>query len=277
MEAAAGAQLVSAHLTCQNECAILAGELESRAGSCHPADRQTKWVDFEARCGTTPPETDLASDLITLAKAVCSRWGQPCNLEGKDFDQRVPPLLNMQPKPLLLTGPECVKVGMNCLAPNEDAAYFMGKKLPFPDDRVYALVGALGTQTGNATYVGLGLNSSRTQLGFHNIDDDKLAGTANAYDVPHHELFFLQYFARDCLRIKDLTEGSHCSSMDDLLPRCYDIGDPNCAMLVLSVRDYLLPNSQRGPAPELTLSPRLIPLEIEPETPNRLWFPLIWR
>jgi hypothetical protein len=233
------------------------------------------WVDFEARSGTTPPETDLASDLITLAKAVCSRWGQPCNLEGKDFDQRVPPLLNMQPKPLLLTGPECVKVGMNCIAPNEDAAYFMGKKLPFPDDRVYALVGALGTQTGNATYVGLGLNSSRTQLGFDNIDDDKLAGTANAYDVPNHELFFLQYFARDCLRIKELTEGSHCSSMVDLLPRCYDIEDPNCEMLSLSVRNYLLPDSRRGPAPELTLSPRLIPLEIDPETPDRLWFPLI--
>lgn len=227
------------------------------------------WVDFETRSGTTPPETDLASELITLTKAVCSRWGQPCNLEGKDFDQRVPPLLNMQLKPLLLTGPECVKVGMNCIAPNEDAAYFMGKKLPFPDGRVYALVGALGTQTGNATYVGLGLNSSRTQLGFHNIDDDKLAGTANAYDVPNHDHFFLQYFARDCLRIKELTEGSHCTSIEDLLPRCYDIEDPNCEMLTLSVRNYLLPGSQRGPAPELTLSPRLIPLEIEPaEVPN---------
>ena len=67
---------------------------------------------------------------------------------------------------------------MNCLAPTEDAAYFMSKRLWLPDDRVYAVVGALGTQTGNATYVGLGLNSSVTQLGFANIEDDKLAGSA---------------------------------------------------------------------------------------------------
>jgi hypothetical protein len=224
------------------------------------------WAAFESRYGTTPPETALAPDLITLAKAVCSRWGQPCDLEGADFDKRVPQLLNMQLPPLLLTGPECGKVGMNCLAPNEDAAYFMSKKLPLPDDRVYALVGALGTQTKNATYVGLGLNSSRTQLGFHNIDDDKLVGTANAYDVPNHELFFLQYFARDCERFKALTEGSNCFSIDGLLPRCYDTEDPECAMLALSVRNYLLPNSQQGPAPELTLSPRLIPLQALPET-----------
>ena len=130
-------------------------------------------VEFEARSGATPPETALAPDLITLAKAICSRWGQPC--EPK-------PLLNMKASRLNLTGPECVKVGMNCLAPNEDAAYFMSSRLSLPDDRVYAVVGALGTQTGNATYVGLGLNSSVTQLGFANIDDDKLAGTADGYD-----------------------------------------------------------------------------------------------
>jgi hypothetical protein len=224
------------------------------------------WAPFEARYGTTPPETDLEPDLVTLAKAVCSKWGQPCNLEGADFDKRVPQLLNMQPPPLRLTGPECVKVGMNCLAPNEDAAYFLSEKLPLPDDQVYALVGALGIQTKNATYVGLGLNSSQTQLGFHNIDDDKLAGTANAYDVPNHEVFFLQYFARDCEGFKSLTEGSQCFSIGDLLPRCYDREDPECAMLVLSLRSYLLPDSHRGPAPELTLSPRLIPLQAPPET-----------
>jgi hypothetical protein len=64
--------------------------------------------------------------------------------------------------------------------------------------RVYAVVGALGTRTGNATYVGLGLNSSLTQLGFDNIDDGMLAGSANAYDVPNHERLYLQYLARDC-------------------------------------------------------------------------------
>ena len=70
------------------------------------------------------------------------------------------------------------------------------------------MVGALGTRTGNATYVGLGLNSSVTQLGFANIDDDTLAGSADGYDVPNHDRFFLQYFARDCTGLDALTGGS---------------------------------------------------------------------
>jgi hypothetical protein len=66
---------------------------------------------------------------------------------------------------MLLTGPECVKVGMNCVAPTEDTTYFLSGKLPLPENRVYAVVGALSTQTGNATYVGLGLNSSMYKFG----------------------------------------------------------------------------------------------------------------
>ena len=222
-------------------------------------------VEFEARSAITPPEINLKPDLITLAKAICSKWGQPCDLEGKAFDQRVPPLLNMRPA-LSLTGPECVKVGMNCLAPTEDTAYFMSQRLPLPDDRVYAVAGALGTQTGNATYVGLGLNSSVTQLGFDNIDDDTLAGTADGYDVPNHDRFYIQYFARDCTGLEALTAGSHCYSIGDRLPDCTDLADLTCTMLVLSVRNYLLPGSQRGPQPELTLSPRFIPLQRPRET-----------
>ena len=217
---------------------------------------------FEARFGATPPETDLLPDLITLAKAVCARWDQPCDLEGQAFNVRVPPLLNMRTA-LSLTGPECVKVGMNCLAPTEDTAYFMSGRLHLPEDRVYAVVGALGTLTGNATYVGLGLNSSVTKLGFDNIDDDALAGTADSYAVDHHERFFLQYFARDCSRpgVESLTAGSPCYSVGDQLPVCTDTTDLGCSVLVLSVRNYLLPGSQRGPAPELTLSPRVIALQ----------------
>lgn len=218
-------------------------------------------VEFEPRPGATPPEIELKSDLITLAKAVCSRWGQPCDLEGAAFDQRVRPLLNMRLAPLSMTGPECVKVGMNCLAPAEDSALFMSARLPLPDDRVYALVGALGTQTGNASYMGLSLNSSLTQVGFDNISDDTLVGSADGYDVPNHGKLFLQYLARDCTGLEALTAGSHCYSIGDLLPDCYDTADLTCSMLGLSVRNYLLPGTQRGPAPELTLSPRVIPLQ----------------
>jgi hypothetical protein len=196
---------------------------------------------------------------MELATAVCTRWGQPCDLA---------PLLNMKASRLLLTGPACVQAKMNCLAPTEDAAYFMSKRLWLPANRVYAVVGALGTQTGNATYVGLGLNSSVTQLGFANIDDDYLAGTANGYDVPNRDRFFLQYFARDCKgeRLEALTAGSRCYSIGDQLPECPDPDDLGCTMLVLSLRNYLLPDSQRGPAPELTLNPVVIPLQRPQET-----------
>jgi hypothetical protein len=219
-------------------------------------------VEFETRFGATPPETDLKPNLIMLAGAICSKWNQqPCDPK---------PLLNMKASPLKWTGPECVKVGMNCLAPNEDAAYFMSARLPLPDDQVvYAAIGALGTRTGNATYVGLGLNSSLTQLGFANIDDDKLAGTANEYKaVPNHESFFLQYFARDCTgkKLAALTDGSPCYSIGDQLPDCPNPADLTCAELVLSLRDYLRPGSQRGPAPELTLNPLVIPLQRPQET-----------
>jgi len=220
-------------------------------------------VEFEARTGTVPPETSLAPDLVSLAKAVCGRWGQPCDLEGLAFEQRAPRLLNMRTA-LSMTGPECVKVGMNCLAPTDDTAYFMTARLPLPDDRVYAVVGALGTQTGNATYVGLGLNSSVTQLGFHNIDDDALAGSADVFPVPNAARLYVQYFARDCSRpgVQALTAGSGCYSVGDQVPMCTDITDLSCTMLVLSLRNYLLPGSQRGPAAELTLSPRVIPLTL---------------
>ncbi len=218
-------------------------------------------VEFEARSGATPPEITLKPDLLTLAKAVCQKWGQSCDLEGTAFDQRARPLLNMQMPPLSLIGPECVKVGMNCLAPNEDTVYFMSARLPLPNNLVYALVGALGTRTGNATYVGLGLNESLTQLGFDNISDEQLAGSADGYDVPNHDQLFIQYFARDCTGLEGLTAGSHCYSIGDRLPACYDPTDLSCSMLALSVRNYILPGTQRGPAPELTLNPRVIPLQ----------------
>ncbi len=218
-------------------------------------------VKFEARSGATPPEISLKPDLITLSKAVCARWGQPCDLEGAAFDQRARPLLNMALPPLSMTGPECLKVGMNCLAPNEDTVFFMSARLPLPDKLVYALVGALGTQTGNATYVGLGLNESLTQLGFDNISDEQLEGTADEYDVPNHKQFFIQYFARDCTGLETLTAGSRCYSIGDKLPACYDSADLSCSMLALSMRNYILPGTQRGSSPALTLSPRVIALQ----------------
>jgi hypothetical protein len=65
--------------------------------------------------------------------------------------------------------------------------------------------------------------------------------------VPNHDRFFLQYFARDCKgeKLEALTAGSHCYAIGDQLPDCPDPTDLTCTMLVLSVRNYLLPGSQR--------------------------------
>lgn len=210
-----------------------------------------EWVDFESRAATDPPEVDLKPQLDALADAVCESWGQPsCSRWG---------FLNLRASPLHWTGPACVDVGMNCLAPSEDAAYFFSSRLPLPDDRVYAAVGALSTQTENATYVGLGLNSSLTQLGFANIEDVQLAGSADEFDSSGR--FFLHYFARDCTDIETLTEGSLCYSIGDQLPYCTDPEDLACATLVLTVRDYLFPGTQRGPLPANTLTPEIIQLQ----------------
>ncbi|MEZ4556039.1 MAG: hypothetical protein R2854_06230 [Caldilineaceae bacterium] len=209
------------------------------------------WVDFEARSATDPPEINLKPELDALAEAVCDGWGQSsCDRAG---------LLNMKASPLSLTGPACVAVGMNCLAPNEDATYFLSSRLPLPDDRVYAMVGALSTETNNATYVGVGLNSSLTQLGFANIDDDQLVDTAAVYDDSGR--FFLQYFARDCSDIDALTAGSQCYSIGDQLPYCTDPSDLSCSMLALTLRGYLFPSTQRGAASASVLNPQVIPLQ----------------
>jgi hypothetical protein len=212
---------------------------------------------LDERTGTQPPETVLQSDLLTLATAVCARW-QQC---ATDFRGRVRPFLNTQMPPLLTTGPECMKVGMNCLAPTEDTTYFLSGKLPLDQQTVYAIVGALSTTTGNATYVGFGLNSSLRKLGFDNIPDERLEGSGNEYpQVSGHEKFFVQYVARDCSGLETLTDG-RCYSVLDVLPHCADPADLACDMLVVSVRGYVRPGTRRGVAPALALAPLVIRLD----------------
>jgi hypothetical protein len=216
---------------------------------------------FEARSATAPPEISLRPNLTTLVKAICERWGQPCDLSDSELTTRAPEFLNMQVYPFVLTGPRCMPIGMNCLAPTEDTTYFLSGKLPLDAQTVYAVVGADSTRTQNATYVGLGLNSSRYKLAFDNISDEELAGTADDYGtVPSHDQLFVQYFARDCSGLETLTRGSHCYSIDELLPWCMDPTDLTCDMLVLSLRGYIRPTTQRGTNPQLALTPRFIKL-----------------
>jgi hypothetical protein len=221
-------------------------------------DQTYPWVGFEQRTPSQPPETwyndPPQNYLTTLAQAVCNRWNQPgCDL-SRDF-------INFQFSLFKLTGPECVPAWMNCLAPGEDSTYLFSGKLPLDADHVYAAVGPLSTATHNATYVGLGLNSSLKQLGFDNISGNELAGSAHGYTraVPSDK-FFVQYFARDCSGLESRT-GGHCYSIGDKLPWCYDKTDLACDMLNLSLRGYIRPGTQRATDPTSVLNSKLILLD----------------
>ncbi len=221
------------------------------------------WADFEQRTPSDPPETSYASDLDTLAQAVCTSWNttettQDCT-QWKNF-------LNMQVPPLLLTGPACVANWMNCLAPTEDTTYQMTPKLPLDPEHFYAVVGPLSTATHNATYVSLGLNSSINQLGFAEISDKPLTGSAAGYSnaVPDDK-FFVQYFARDCSVLAahfPSDAAFHCYSIKDKFPYCYNAADPSCNMLGLSLRGYIRPGTQRGSDENSVLNSRYIYLKI---------------
>jgi hypothetical protein len=235
------------------------------------ADDQTyPWADFEQRTASHPPETWYSSALDTLTQAVCDTWkeaGTTPHCNYKDWQK----LINMQTPGLLLTGPDCVPAWMNCLAPNEDTTYQMSAKLPLDPENpldpehFYALVGPLSTATHNATYVALGLNSSVYQLGFDNISDEDLAGSATGYSnaVPKHK-FFVQYFARDCSGLAEhLPAGVtfHCYSIEDKLQSdCNDPKDVKCDMLVLSLRGYIHPGTQRAADKDSVLNSRYIRL-----------------
>ena len=232
------------------------------------ADEQTyDWEDFDERTPSVPPETWYNAAphnyLDMLTQAVCDRWNTPATPQDctrwHDF-------INMQTPRLLLTGPACIPDWMNCIAPSEDSTYMMSGKLPLDPQHFYAVVGPLGTETGNATYVGLGSNMSKQQLGFANLSEDELKGTADAYsDAVPSEKFYVTYFARDCKRLEGQLPagvGFKCSSIGDQLPYCYDAANPDCNMLVLSLRDYIRPGTRRASDKDSMLKPKFIYLQV---------------
>jgi len=197
---------------------------------------------------------------------------------------RTQEFLILQMPPANEIGPRCTEVGMDCLADNQDATY-QGSHFPtildaFPrlldKGEVYAVVGTLGTQTGNATYVGLGINNTKLSLGVENIRDDQLKNTAQAYtrEVGNTDKFYLYYFARNCEGLEDLTDPNpndpnglkrNCFEItEEMIPVCQDYKnfaeDPSCVFFEFSVRDYIFPGTRRGPASELILPSVLIKL-----------------
>ena len=211
-------------------------------------------VVTDERLATEPPETALESELASLAAAVRARWGQPSAQEAM--------VLNVQVWPITMIGPTCMGIGMNCLADTQDTVYHFSNRLQLDGDRVYAVVGALSTRTGNATYVGLGVNATRRQQGIDNVSDDLLEGSAADYAaaVSDPDKFFVYYFARDCTRL-DSWASTHCRSIPESALPDYDRLAEDPDQLNFSLRGYVFPGTARGADPEFSLSPKVIELQ----------------
>jgi len=218
----------------------------------------------EAANRPTEDESKYRDDLKALIDAVESRAeGHGWLLDGEEEDREMIDILNR----LGQFGPACHGIGMNCLADGQDASYFFAQPRSLDEGRIYAAVGPLATETGNAVYVGLSVNDASLLKGALNVDDTKLKGSALSY---HSEganpatlhKFFVHFFARDCDAIAALTEG-HCTTVTpDMIPLADDedaLGDKRLhGMISIAVRAYMKPGSERGPDPAGQLAPHAL-------------------
>ena len=214
-------------------------------------------------------EAGLEGDLQKLVEAVCTRTLNTSRLDSRDCAQ-TPPTPYILPElydGLGWRGPYCREVGMNCNGDNNDAAIFWGRPLPIDSGQVYAVVDTLATETANATYVGLSINDTSTFSSPANVLDTGLKGSADAYSstVKNAGRFFVHYYARDCTPLKHLLGGRplDCTTItDQIVPRGTDtsaVGHPALrGMLMVALRDYIVPGTQRGPDPSMLLPPRIL-------------------
>jgi hypothetical protein len=134
---------------------------------------------FVAEPRSATPEAACKPDLDNLVRQVCQRWGQPCDPDNPDPEQ-LSRLVDIR-LDLGQFDPQCRGVGMNCLGDGQDASDFFAPGLLLDSGSVYAVVGTLGTATGNATYVGLSVNDMSKLKGVLNVRDTELAGSAASY------------------------------------------------------------------------------------------------
>jgi hypothetical protein len=188
------------------------------------------------------PELKLTQDVDNLLTAVKQKWGQ---MDAKDS----------QFKSLLLfvdlIGESCIVRPMNCLGDTADADYQISETVGIDQGELIAVLGTLGTETGNATYTSLSVNLLPELVGTGNLIDEDLFGTAKAFSsqVDNTDKLYLQYYARDCRKI----------------PNCLSINEkmvPRGADLKFIQRNYIQPGSKRGPDPRQVVNPRLIVLKM---------------
>jgi hypothetical protein len=221
--------------------------LRIRDNRIRPPQTYPDWMPGSPAVRGGVSEAHLADDVDALAYAVSETWDQPCADGDCVGSGAALPFIDTQSAPMDLVGAKCLTIGMDCVGDTQDATYQFRPGLSFDDDEVYAVVGTLGTTTGNATYVSLGVNNIRLRLGTLNVDGDLLAGSAASYGVPNSDHLYVHYFTRDCSDLYGLTQG-----------RCTEVGTgplelPSGDLASLVERDYIAPGTERGPESTLTV------------------------
>ncbi len=215
-------------------------------------------------------ESLLKADLEKLVAAVKARAiSGPWNLsflEAPTMGQQ--PFMGNVETWLGHFGPHCRDIGENCLGDGQDASYFFMPPQPLDSRQVYALVGTLGTKTGNATYNGLSINDASLLKGVGNVPDrdpsspdTDLEGSASGYaaTVANHDKFFVHFFTRDCDALRGLTDGACTTITDRMVPPITDVtapGDPHLhGFFTAGLRSYVKPGTARGPTTKFMKDP----------------------
>ena len=211
---------------------------------------------------TAHDEVDLRDDLRDLVTAVTTRATQgPWNLSPLPAPSMgAAPAMGNVESWLGHFGPRCRSIGENCLGDGQDASYFFMPPQPIDAGQVYAVLGTLGTRTGNATYNGLSVNDASLLKGVANVPDhdpdspeSDLEGSAGGYadSVPNHDKFFVHFFARDCEAIDGLSNGACTTITETMVPPMTDVsapGDPHLhGFFTAGLRSYVKPGTARGP------------------------------
>ena len=213
---------------------------------------------------TANDESGYQDDLLDLVEQVCRRWNQPCALPPSNDPDRLRPFLDLLVD-LRQFGPLCREIGMDCLGDGQDASYFVAPGRALEDGEtgarsIYAVVGTLATETGNATYVGLSVNDLGKLKGVSNVSDVALTGSAGSYTtVANRDKFFLHYFARDCAAVASFTDGRCTTVTEDMVPlRVTNDQAVTTGLFGAALRAYVRPGTTRGPVSALQLRPWII-------------------
>ena len=200
-------------------------------------------------------ENGLKDNLTNLVEAVKKHWNQTGenSIEFKSLSLWVDLIgqhcLGYSGPPETEEGITLPRGPMDCLGDNQDdEPQISGGTYQLDDDQVIAVVGTLGTKTGNATYTSLSVNWFPELVGVLNRDDTVLEESAKKFKdalIPpeSYTKFYVYYFARDC---------------SGLYPWCQEVPRnlvPQGNTIKILQRNYINPGSTRAPDPKKVLNP----------------------